>query len=145
MKKDVLISIRGMQFEGAMDADDIEVIQRGHYYQRGGMHYLVYDEPVEGTDRINKNLIKFNEKEMYVTKRGVVNTALTFRQKEKNLTSYETPYGNIMVGLNTRQIELTKNADQILLHVNYSLDVNYEFLTDCQIRIEAKELKNAGS
>lgn len=140
MTKDVLISIRGMQFEGAMDTEDIEVIQRGHYYCRGGMHYLVYEEPVEGTDQIIKNLIKFNDRELYVTKKGAINTALSFRMNEKNLTSYGTPFGNIMVGLHTHQVELTKQDKDMLLTVAYSLDVNYEFLTDCSIRIEVKEI-----
>ena len=59
MTKDVLIAIRGMQFEGAEDPESIEVIQKGQYYQRNGSHYLVYEEPVEGTNDVILNRIKF--------------------------------------------------------------------------------------
>ena len=140
MTKDVLISIRGMQFENNLDGDNIEVIQQGHYYRRNGMHYLVYEEPVEGTDKINKNMIKFDEKQMSVTKKGMVNVAMTFCEKEKNLTSYRTPFGNIMIGLDTHDIRLNEGDKKLSLEVSYSLDVNYEFLSDCKIYIEAKEL-----
>ena len=58
MTKDVLIAIKGMQFEGATDPEEIEVIQRGQYYERNGSHYLLYDEPVEGSSDIIKNRIK---------------------------------------------------------------------------------------
>ena len=34
MTKDVLIAIKGLQFEEAEDAEEIEVIQRGQYFQR---------------------------------------------------------------------------------------------------------------
>ena len=140
MTKDVLISIRGMHFENSLDGDNIEVIQQGRYYRRNGMHYLVYEEPVEGTDKTNKNIIKFNEKEMSVTKKGVVNVAMTFCEKEKNHTSYQTPFGNILIGLDTHDISLLESPKKISLDVSYSLDVNYEFLSDCKIHIEANEL-----
>lgn len=37
MTKDVLIAIKGMQFEGAEEAEEIEVIQRGQYYEKTGL------------------------------------------------------------------------------------------------------------
>ena len=72
MTKDVLIAIEGMQFEGATDPEEIEVIQRGQYYERNGSHYLLYDEPVEGTSDIIKNRIKFKDNEVQVAKKGAV-------------------------------------------------------------------------
>ncbi|MDD6202597.1 MAG: DUF1934 domain-containing protein [Lachnospiraceae bacterium] len=140
MTKDVMISIRGMQFEGAADADNIEVIQRGRYYRRNGMHYLVYDEPVEGTGQINKNMLKFNEKELHVSKKGAVNVSMSFREKEKNMTDYRTPYGSIMIGIDTQQVGMKESEQGIQLAVDYSLDVNYEFLSKCKIRIEAQPI-----
>ena len=59
MTKDVWISIRGLQFEGAEDAEEIEVLQKGQYYKRNGTNYLIYEEPVEGSSAIIKNTIKF--------------------------------------------------------------------------------------
>ncbi len=140
MTKDVMISIKGMQFEGNLDGDNIEVIQQGQYYQRNGMHYLVYEEAVEGTDKVNKNMIKFNDRELSVTKKGVINVSMNFSEKVKNLTDYQTPFGSIMIGLDTHSIEVNENPKKLSLDVSYSLDVNYEFLSDCNIHIEAREM-----
>lgn len=137
MTKDVLIAIKGLQFEGAEDAEEIEVIQRGKYYQRNGSHYLVYEEPVEGSRDTILNRIKFTDDEAQVTKKGAVNTMLSFRQNEKNMTNYATPYGNLIMGINTQQIDLNITDDKIKLNIEYSLDVNYEFLADCKISIAA--------
>ncbi len=142
MTKDVLIAIKGMQFEGAEDPDEIEVIQRGQYYERNGSHYLMYEEPVEGTTEIIKNRIKFKENEVQVAKKGAVNTTLTFTKNEKNMTNYATPFGNLVVGIDTRGIALDLQEDKMDIKVDYSLDINYEFLADCKISIVVTALSS---
>ena len=141
MTKDVLIAIKGLQFEEAEDAEEIEVIQRGQYYQRNGAHYLMYEEPIEGTDDTILNRIKVKDNEVQVTKKGAVNTILSFQENEKNMTNYATPFGNLVMGIHTHQIDLTVQEDKILVHVDYALDVNYEFLADCKITITVTALK----
>ena len=48
MTKDVMISIRGLQFMEGEDGDNIETVQQGEYYERNGARYLLYDEYMEG-------------------------------------------------------------------------------------------------
>jgi len=140
MTKDVLIAIKGMQFEGATDPEEIEVIQRGQYYERNGSHYLLYDEPVEGSSDIIKNRIKFKENEVQVAKKGAVNTTLTFTKNEKNMTNYATPFGNLVIGIDTQRIALDMSEKRMDIKVDYALDINYEFLADCKISIEVSAL-----
>lgn len=141
MTKDVLIAIKGLQFEEAEDAEEIEVIQRGQYFQRNGSHFLVYEEPIEGSTDTILNRIKLKEDEVLVTKKGAVNTTLSFRKNEKNMTNYATPFGNLVMGIHTHKINLDQQEDKLLVHVDYALDVNYEFLADCKITITATSLK----
>lgn len=138
MNKDVLISIKGLHFDNTNSSDNIEVIQAGQYYKRGGMHYLVYDEPVEGTAEVCKNLIKFNENSLSVTKKGPFAATMLFEEASKNMTTYVTPFGNVMIGLDTHNIELSDDDSALKLNVNYSLDINYEYMADCNISIEAR-------
>lgn len=140
MTKDVLIAIKGMQFEGETDPEEIEVIQRGQYYERNGAHYLLYDEPVEGSSDIIKNRIKFKENEVQVAKKGPVNTTLTFTRNEKNMTNYVTPFGNLVIGIDTQRIALEMSEQKMDIKVDYALDINYEFLADCKISIEVSAL-----
>ncbi len=142
MNKDVMISIKGMHFDVTEAGENLEVIQPGQYYKRGDMHYLIYEEPVEGSDAVNKNMIKFNDSCMSVTKKGMINTTMLFDTKQKNLTNYSTPFGNLIIGLDTHSIKLGRTDDTVSLNVKYSLDVNYEFLADCNINITATELSH---
>lgn len=100
----------------------------------------MYEEPVEGSSDIIKNRIKFKENEVQVAKKGAVNTTLTFKKNEKNMTNYTTPYGNLIIGINTQEIALELAEKKMDIRVDYSLDINYEFLADCKISIAVTAL-----
>ncbi len=138
MNKDVLISIKGLHFDVSNNSDNVEVIQAGQYYKRGGMHYLVYDEPMEGSDQVIRNLLKFNETSLSVIKKGPFAATMLFEEASKNMTNYSTPFGSVIVGLDTHNVSLSDDNDELKLNVNYSLDINYEFMADCNISIEAR-------
>ena len=141
MTKDVWISVKGLQFEGASDPEEIEVIQKGKFYKKNGAFYLIYDEPVEGSSEHIRNMIKFRNKEAEVSKSGAINTCLIFAENKENLSNYETPYGSLTVGINTKKIDILENENSLILKIEYSLDVNYEFLADCKIQVEAKSIE----
>lgn len=47
MEKDVLISIRGLQYlmdEESGEQEPVEVMTTGSYYKKNGHHFLIYDE-----------------------------------------------------------------------------------------------------
>lgn len=146
MTKDVLVSLRGLQFEQADESpDEIETITVGAYYEKNGKHYVLYDEVTEGFEEPTKNKIKFSEHALELTRTGLVNVHMVFEENRKNMTSYHTPYGDIIVGIDTKEIQIKEQEDQIDVNVCYALDVNYEFLADCEISIEirSKEKREA--
>ncbi len=139
MTKDVLISLRGLQFDQSdSDVEKIETIMPGSYYEKNGSHYVLYDEIMEGFSEPVKNRIKFGEHALELTRSGAVNVHMIFEENRKNMTSYNTPYGNILIGIDTRKIHITQESDRIVVDVDYALDVNYEYLADCQIVLDIK-------
>ena len=52
------------------------------------------------------------------------------------MTSYNTPYGNILMGMDTHLVEMTKEEEHMKVEIRYALEVNYEYLTDCTINID---------
>lgn len=145
MNKDVMISVKGIHFDTANGNENIEVFLPGQYYKKGDSHYLVYEELLDATKpkETCKNMIKFNNNSMTINKKGAVNASMIFDLNKKNLTNYTTPYGSIMIGLDTQSITLTENDSNINLKIKYSLDVNYEFLSDCNISITASNSADA--
>lgn len=146
MTKDVLVSLRGLQFEqSGEDPEQIETITVGTYYEKNGKHYVLYDEVTEGFEEPTKNRMKFSEHALELTRIGLVNVHMVFEQNRKNMTSYHTPYGDIIIGIDTKQIQISEQEDRITVTVNYALDVNYEFLAECKIvlDIRSKEKREA--
>ena len=124
MTKDVLITISGIQMIDEEDSD-VEMIVRGDYYQKNGKHYILYEEMMEGFTGKVKNVIKISPSGM-----DIIN--------KKNLSCYTTPLGDMVVGIQANRIKINEEPDSLLVNVDYSLDINYEHLSDCSIRLDVQ-------
>lgn len=138
MTKEVLLSIKGLQFEGENDANDLETVTAAQYYKKNDNHYVIYEEATEGFHDVTKNIIKWNGKTLDLTKKGLVNVHMIFEERRKNVTDYHTPFGSILVGIDTHQIDVEEEEDQIRVNVDYALEINYEHLADCRICMDVK-------
>lgn len=145
MTKDILLSISGLQFGAEEDnTEPVEVITPGEYYFKNGKHYVFYDELQEGYSEVTKNMIKVESHIMDITKKGLTNVHMVFEKNKKNVTYYETPFGNILVGISAKSIDLKETEDNIDVTIDYALEMNYEHLADCSIvmNIKSKEAKD---
>lgn len=137
MTKDILVSIKGLQFIEE-EQEEVEVIIPGNYCKRGDMHYIQYEEVTEGMEGVTKNLIKFRENCMEVTKKGLTNTHMVFQEEKKNMTYYETPFGNLLLGIAATSVEMQESEEEIDFNVNYALEINYEHLADCTLNVRVR-------
>ena len=137
MTKDVLIKISGIHM---MDDEnsDVEMVVRGDYYQKNGKHYVLYEEVMEGFEGTVKNVIKISPSSMDIIKKGLANTHMQFEKNKKNLSCYTTPLGDMVVGIQANRIRVKEETDSLMVDVDYSLDINYEHLSDCTIRVDVQ-------
>ena len=140
MTKDVILSITGLQFEntGSEPGEPVEVITVGEYYNKNGKHYVLFDEVTEGFEGSTKNTVKISDGSLDITKKGVANVHMIFEKNKKNVTCYNTPFGNLMIGIAAKDVKINENEENIDVSVDYTLDVNYEHLADCKIAINIK-------
>lgn len=138
MTKDILVCIKGMQLLSDDQEDEVEVIIPGKYCKRGDMHYIQYEEVTEGMDGVTNNLIKFHGNCMEVTKKGLTNTHMVFEEQKKNMTYYETPFGNLLLGIAATSVTMEESEEEIGLKVDYALEINYEHLADCCIDVKVR-------
>jgi len=139
MTKEVLLSLRGLQFDTvSADGDKIETITPAEYYKRNGSHYVIFDEAVEGFLENTKNIIKFKENSLDLTKKGLINVHMIFEENKKNMTNYATPYGNILIGIDARSVKMKEQEGHIEVDVDYALEINYEHFADCKIKMDIR-------
>lgn len=145
MTKEVLLTLQGLQFDQREEnADKIETVTVGDYYKKNDRHYVIYEEVTEGFERPTKNRLKFGGNMVELTRNGLVNVHMVFQENKKNMSNYNTPFGQILVGIDTKRITIEENEDAIRVDVDYALDINYEFLSDCHIKIDIRPKENSG-
>lgn len=139
MKNKVLITINSTTSSG-MEKENVEVMSVGTCEEITGDYYVRYDELLEGEKNMTANLLKIRPEEMTVEmiKNGPVTAHMTFKENEKTHTFYETPYGAIDMGIYTRLVEISAEVGIVEAHVMYSIDVNGDTVSDCDIHITVK-------
>lgn len=138
MTKEVIITIRGLQNGPQTDGEPIEMITTGEYFYKNNKHYILYEEVMEGETKTTKNRIKIAPGMMELTKSGVVNVHMVFEEKKKNITHYYTPYGSLTMGIDTKQVSMVEEEDSMKISVLYGLEMNQEFMADCDIQISVR-------
>ena len=142
MTRDVLVSITGARFS-EHDKEDVEMIIGGDYFWKNGKHYVLYEEVMEESGEVVKNTVKITPDSMDILKKGSINTHMVFQKGQKNVSCYLTPVGELTVGIETRDIEITETEDFLKVDVEYALEINYDHIADCSIILCAKSRARA--
>ena len=119
MTKDVLITICGIQKRDGETDEPIETVTPGEYYFRNGKHYILYEEVQEGIAEVTKCMIKIGDDSVDLSKKGASGVHMIFQRDKKTRTSYQTPYGSLMLGFDSKMIRVLESEDMIHLNLEY--------------------------
>lgn len=137
--QEVLIAIKGMQFfSGEADSDEIETVNRGTLRRENGKLFLQYDEVYEDTDETTFTELRIGEGELLLTRSGFINVEMDFTRGKKSLSLYKLPFGEILLGIDTEDVRIEEGPDEISIRAEYSMEINYQFLTDSALKISVK-------
>ena len=98
---------------------------------------------MEESGEVVKNTVKITPDSMDILKKGSINTHMVFQKGQKNVSCYLTPVGELTVGIETRDIEITETEDFLKVDVKYALEINYDHIADCSIILCAKSRARA--
>lgn len=139
-KKDYVITIRGLQSYDDDDNVDIEMMAEGDFSIEDGKFFIDYDETeatgMEGT----KTTIEIDENYVSLTREGTVDTTLLFIEGRQTSSYYDTPYGTMMMGINTEKVDadLTENGGTV--DVKYSMSMNNLFSGTNTFQIQVRKI-----
>ena len=68
---------------------------------------------------------------------------MVFEKDKKRIASYTTPMGEMMIGLNTTDIRVDQQEHALKVQVNYSLDINYQHVSECNIVVDVQSKEQA--
>lgn len=142
MTKEVLVSITGAHMING-EMDDVAVITPGNYYLKNGRHFVLYDEVIDGVTGSIRNTLKIGDGTVDIIKNGAVQSHMSFEKEKATMNCYATPFGQIMVGVNTNEISVSETEDRLLVKVDYTLDVNYQEMSRCQLTMDIQSKATA--
>lgn len=145
MKKAVIISIKGVQNGDSGDDEVMELVTQGTLSgDEGDGFALTYRESeltgLEGTTttfRIGKDRITLQRE-------GALNAEMIFEEGQKHFSLYETPYGGLMLGVNTRKARSDIGSSGGNLEIRYALEVDNERIGENSFEIHVQEPSVAG-
>lgn len=135
MKKEVWVSVCGLHFTDEEQAP-AELITSGEYYFRNGKHYVLYEEALEGVQDKIKSRVKITGDSVEITRSGGTSVHMAFRPGKKHLASYQTPYGPLLLGMQTRTVQIQEQEERIEVRMEYDLEVEGEHLSACTLTIQ---------
>ena len=123
MTKEVMVTLSGLQL-GDSGEDTVETVHIGEYYEKNGVHYLFFDELLEGHKTPIRNMLKLRNEKLEVRKRGPVSAELVFEEGEVTESAYNIPYGRFLVCVHTKGVCLCVEEEKIEMTASYELMVN---------------------
>lgn len=140
MAQEVMISVKGVQQFEAADKDSIELVTRGSLAREDGMLTLQYEESeltgLEGT----LTTIQVEPERVTMLRTGQVNTQMVFQEGRRHLAMYNTPYGAMTVGVNTRHLYAELGEDGGEIEIDYNIEIDHTVTGRNVFRINVKKV-----
>ncbi|MBR2765189.1 MAG: DUF1934 domain-containing protein [Blautia sp.] len=136
MKKNVLVHNKSVHiYDRNQPQDTIEVLVPGIYYYGNDRHHLRYEEQLEDHGNPVTNYLEADGEEMTITRKGAVQTKMTFRTGVLSLFVYETPHGVFQMGVRTHEYRMSGDDERLQFDLHYTLENNGRTVSECLMRI----------
>ena len=143
MEKDVVISIKGMQKYEGNDPDNVELVTAGRLMKDKAGYTLSYQESeitgLEGT----LTTIQVEGEQVTLMRMGEFNSQMVFQEGRRHLSMYNTPYGAMSVGVNTRHLlaDLSDKGGDI--EIDYAIEIDHAIAGRSVFQIKVREADGA--
>ena len=144
MEKQVILSIRGQQTFENMEPEVTELVTEGTLHMDEGSNVtLTYQESeltgLEGT----RTSVMVMPDQVVVDRDGMLTGRMVFREGARDSYPYQTPYGQMMLGIDTRSIRPNFNENGGDVEIDYITDLAHTVVARNKFRISVKEMEKA--
>lgn len=140
----VIVTIVGTQRDAQGEADSIELITAGRWYDKNGVRYIIYEDTeisgMEGT----KTMLKLQGERVVLVRTGKVEHRQEFCLGEKSVSPYLTPYGTMEMGIDTRQLKVVLAEAGGSLYIEYDLEINGQWQSTNTLSVKVREESKRG-
>ena len=139
MQKDVVISVKGIQKYENVKSDTVELVTTGTLQEENGIYVLTYEESeitgLEGTQTV----ITVEGEQVTLVRSGQYNSQMVFQEGRRHLSMYNTPYGELAIGVNTRFLLADLNENGGDIEADYTIELEHSMVGRNVFNINIKE------
>ncbi len=143
MKREVLLELKSL-IDSNGEQQEIEITTHGNLLCKDSAVFVSYKEAEQNGFDGSTVLIKAEgEERVSIGRSGGGQSQLLIERGKRNLCSYCTPYGMIMMGVTCSSIKNELDGRGLgELGFSYELDVNMELISKNRLVIKIRESKN---
>ena len=140
MDKSVIISIKGTQTYEDAEPETIELVTEGRLMDCGDEGYKFRYQERELTG-MEGTLTTFQVEPDRITpmRMGMVNSQMVFQLGKRHFSMYDTPYGALSIGINTRKMRSNLNEDGGEIEIDYAIEIDHAVAGENLFRINVRE------
>lgn len=119
-----------------------ETVYTGEYRFLAGTHVISYDEYFQEEGNIpskTTSLVKINENFIHIAKKGTITTQMHFEPCKTYQGNYQTPFGSFAMLIDTEQISVSEQENEIKADFKYHLSLNHCPVSRYTIQIRIKK------
>ncbi len=137
MTREVWVEIRGMHF--LPDGGEPQAVTSacpGLYYEKGGGHYVLFEESAGDGGETVRNTLKIREGRMELRRRGAYEAHMVFEKDKTNPAVYRMPFGSIRLDVAATDVRVEESECLISARASYALETDGGKVSDCEIRVD---------
>ena len=125
MTENVIISIKGKQLYAESDPDEMELVTSGTLKRdgQGGFTVSYQESELTGLEGTTTKLHICGGK-VTLLREGSINSQMVFEEGRRHLSMYETPYGELSIGVNTKRMRSTLGEAGGDLEIDYAIEID---------------------
>ena len=138
MEQTVILSIRGQQTIDNAEPEVTELVTEGTLSRSGAGYTLRYQESeltgLEGT----QTTFQIEPGRVTLLREGQVNSQMVFEEGRRHLSMYNTPYGALSIGVNTRRMKVKLGETGGDIEIDYAIEIDHAVAGENLFRINVK-------
>ncbi len=125
MTDNVIISIKGKQLYAESSPDEMELVTSGtlHWDDQGGCTVTYQESELTGLEGTTTRL-HIHGRRVILLREGSINSQMVFEEGRRHLSMYETPYGELSIGVSTKRMRSTLDEAGGDLEIDYAIEID---------------------
>ena len=125
MTDNVIISIKGKQLYAESSPDEMELVTSGtlHWDDQGGCTVTYQESELTGLEGTTTRL-HIHGRRVTLLREGSINSQMVFEEGRRHLSMYETPYGELSIGVSTKRMRSTLDEAGGDLEIDYAIEID---------------------